>query len=98
MTDGEAFPDVRSRARLKGLFQMSIGLVALILAIPSAAALIAWFLWLRFCHKIVDKHGAGHLKALPGIATCFKPRDWFMRLPSFLGRKRGSSPPGDGST
>jgi len=73
---------------------MSLGIVALILAIPSAAALIAWFLWLSFCHKIVNKHGAQHLKALPGIATCFKPRDWFTRLPNFLGGRRSPSPSG----
>jgi hypothetical protein len=73
---------------------MSLGIVALILAIPSAAALIAWFLWLGFCHKIVNKHGAQHLKTLPGIATCFKPRDWFTRLPNlnFPGRRRAPSP------
>ncbi|QCB22176.1 hypothetical protein [Streptomyces sp. SS52] len=60
---------------------------------PSVAALIAWFLWLRFCRKLVDKRGAGHLTALPGIATSFKPQDWFMRLPSFLGGQLHFLPP-----
>ena len=40
----------------------------------TVCALLGWWLWLRFCRHVVDRHGIEALKAVPPIATAYRDR------------------------
>jgi hypothetical protein len=48
--------------------------IALLLAVSSVCALVAWLSWLRLARYVYDKSGAEGLKALPPIAAAFRIR------------------------
>ncbi|MEV1179494.1 hypothetical protein [Nonomuraea sp. NPDC049784] len=71
----------------------TIYIVAVLLgAVPSICLAIKFWLWLRFCRHVVDRHGLEALGKLPQLARPFKFQlPWISEMPQTIAKMPDAS-------